>query len=133
MREILFRGKNGNDDWVYGDFRNTNGMFPHNAFIVQHSNDMYHPVKPKTVGQYTGMEDKNGNKIFEGDIVDASNEWWDAAGFAGHDSPILQVEWDKYTCGFALFSVYDSDCGVFIDANGCEVIGNIYDNPELLK
>jgi uncharacterized phage protein (TIGR01671 family) len=90
-------------------------------------------VYTDTVGQFTGLTDKNGKKIFEGDIVDAKEEWWFASGPAGHDTPILVVEWDDEFCGFAPFADYDCDCGVYINASGCEVIGNIYDNPELLK
>ena len=88
-------------------------------------------VDPETVGQYTGLIDKNMNKIFEGDIVDASHEWWNSDGYAGHYSPKILVVWEQNECGFAPFSTYDTDCGVFINASGCEIIGNIYDNPEI--
>lgn len=62
-----------------------------------------------------------------------SEEWWDACGPAGHDSPIINVEWIDELTGFDPFANYDCDCGVYIDASECEVIGNIFDNPELLK
>lgn len=54
-------------------------------------------------------------------------------GPAGHDSPIINVEWIDELTGFDPFANYDCDCGVYIDASECEVIGNIFDNPELLK
>ena len=90
-------------------------------------------VDSDTVCRYTGKKDKNGVDIFENDIIDASDEEWYAAGPAGHDSPIILVEWSDYYCGFDPFSNYDCDCGVYIDANGCKVIGNIFDNPKLIE
>jgi uncharacterized phage protein (TIGR01671 family) len=131
MREILFRGKVKNtNEWQYGDLRHWT-----KKSVGIHHQELHTTLRviPETVGQYTGLKDKNGKKIFEGDIVDASNEWWDACGSAGHDSPIIKVEWSEEHCGFDPFANYDSDCGVYINASGCEVIGNIHDNPELLK
>lgn len=142
MREILFRGKRiDNGEWVEGDLRQDRDFLY--TFIdgwdycVGETGLEREPfideVIPETVGQYTGLTDKNGVKIFEGDIVDASSEWWDACGSAGHDSPIIIVEWDEGVCGFAPFAIYDCDCDVYINADGCEVIGNIHDNPELVE
>lgn len=143
MREILFRGKAANreegrayrtnyknGDWVYGlltDSENYCGF----AEMTNIDGVSGIEVDKETVCQFTGLLDKNGNKIFEGDIIDASSEWWYAAGYAGHDSPIILVQWNDRECGFAPFSTYDSDCGVDIRASRCEVIGNIYDNPEI--
>ena len=143
MREILFRGKRiDNDEWVYGSFcmdalEQKNGLCGLDGFIRLYDfgegkMQMYE-VDSETIGQFTGLTDKNGKRIFEGDIVDASAEWWDACGPAGHDSPTIPVEWSKDNCGFDPFANYDCDCGVYIDANNCEVIGNIHDNPELLE
>jgi uncharacterized phage protein (TIGR01671 family) len=138
MREILFRGKRIRyDEWVEGNGlvcqREVTGrdfipVFDKDRNII----DMFE-VDPSTVGQFTGLLDKNGKKIFEGDIIDASNEWWSAAGPAGHDSPIIAVEFSKYHCGFDPFADYDCDCDVYIKAKGCEIIGNIHDNPEILE
>lgn len=133
MREILFRGKRvGAGEWAEGD------LHKNIEFTKAHIHPTGEKVRsvdviPETVGQYTGLKDKNGVKIFEGDIVDASDEWWYACGPAGHDSPILQVEYDADVCGFAPFAIYDCDCGVYIDARRCDVIGNIHDNPKLLE
>ena len=131
MREILFRGKTQQHTrWIYGDLNHY--MCDDGVFIAENGHSM-HRVLKDTVGQYTGLTDKNGKKIFEGDIVDMTGQWWNAAGPAGHESPITKVDWDDEICGFAPFANYDCDCGVYIEASGCKIIGNIHDNPELLK
>lgn len=135
MREILFRGKRiDNGEWVEGYFVNLWLMhYQKHQPIITDNNAVSYDVDPSTVGQYTGLTDKSGKKIFEGDIVDASNEWWYASGPAGHDSPVILVEWENDLCGFEPFANYDCDCGVYINAKNCEVLGNIHDNPKLLK
>lgn len=134
MNKNLYRGKSINDGtWYEGSllvFTNTGRT----KILKWNNADLDFDqieVDPETVGQYTGFNDKNDKKIFEGDIINASNEWWDAAGYAGHNSPIILVQWNQGECRFSPFSTYDSDCGVSIDANNCEVIGNIYDNSEI--
>ena len=142
MREILFRGKMDNGEWVYGSFcmdalEQFNGLCGVDGFIRLYDKAkgkmQTYEVDRESVGQYTGLKDKNGKRIWEGDIIDASAEWWDASGPAGHSSPIIPVEWCEYYCGFDPFANYDCDCGVFIYANNCIVIGNVHDNPELLE
>lgn len=128
MREILFRGKLTDDSkWVYGCLLDKiYGAVP--AIMSEQSVDdafnlefEYNHVKEKTVGQYTGMKDKNGKQIFEGDILKFSDcgiypVWWDA---------------DFFTFGSCWFS--DFDPLYKYDRNKIEVIGNIHDNPELLE
>lgn len=135
MREILFRGKRiDNGEWVEGYFVNLWLIhYQKHQPIITDNNAVSYDVDPSTVGQYTGLTDKKGKKIFEGDIVDASDEWWDASGTAGHDSHVILVEWSNDLCGFEPFTNYDYDYGVYISAKNCEVIGNIHDNPEFLK
>lgn len=84
------------------------------------------------IEQYTGVKDKNGEEIYEGDIV-RINGWWDAEGPAGYDKNLCVVEWDEEKTGFVPFNNYDCDCGVYHHAEDCEVIGNIHKNPELVK
>ena len=122
MREILFRGKRvDNSKWMKGDLIGV----PSHPHIENNVPDL-RAVIPETVGQYTGITDKNGVKIFEGDIV-----VWDynEADFDGstHSTPEL-VRWDKDCCGF----IVNDDGEGTIDEN-CRVIGNIHDNSELLK
>lgn len=127
MRDIEFRGKQtDNGEWVYGvptkDGRGemvmVENIFECEEYNCRGANCLY--VDENTVGQYTGLKDKNGTKIFEGDIV----------LLKGYDEP-YQVVFDE-----SCFQVYgNSICYVmdnFYD-HDIEVIGNIYDNPELLE
>lgn len=126
MRDIEFRGKQtDNGEWVYGvptkDGRGemvmVENIFECEEYNCRGANCLY--VDENTVGQYTGLKDKNGTKIFEGDIV----------LLKGYDEP-YQVVFDE-----SCFQVYsDSVCYTmdnFYDYE-IEVIGNIYDNSELL-
>lgn len=122
MRDIEFRGKRtDNGEWVHGYVCRYGWTGKENTYIVpDYASALYSlEVDPKTVGQYTGLKDKNGTKIFEGDIV----------MLRGDEEP-YQVVFDE-----SCFQIYDSSvCYVmdnFYDYE-MEVIGNIYDNPELL-
>lgn len=148
MREILFRGfhpdENGkekvlinyewkNGFWVYGDL---NKEYEDSFFITTWFGDYddiesYYIFK-ETIGQCIGFKDKNRKKIFEGDIVDLSNcrqlpFIYDEIG------KISVVEWKKYYAGFYPFCNYDSDCGTSVCSEEVKVIGNIFDNPDIVK
>lgn len=123
MRDIEFRGKRtDNGEWVYGyvaeaTIAGANGG--RTETVIYPEPEWLWIVDSSTVGQYIGLKDKNGTKIFEGDIV----------LLKGDEDP-YQVVFDE-----SCFQVYsDSVCYVmdnFYDYE-IEVIGNIYDNPELL-
>ena len=118
MREILFRGKRkDNGKWVYG----CSTQSANNFCISINTEDgcMFAYVKPETVGQYTGLTDKNGKRIFEGDIVKYINSSPCKIDYI--DSQFVMM-WKKFYRNFE--RVYDDEI---------EVIGNIYDNPELLE
>lgn len=145
MKEIVFRGRKKSGEWVYGDLIQLHEEAPYWYILPEGiSSEMYEDepypfrqndvmcsvalakVIPKTIGQFTGLTDKNGKKIFEGDIV---------TGRFLHSLPINSVIsfrngafgllWDRG--GAETFDAFTSLCNIEY-----EVIGNIHDNPELL-
>ena len=126
MREILFRGKRtDNGEWVEGLVARYNPKFDC-ANIVDGFESLV-PVKTETVGQYTGLTDENGQKIFEGDIVKGDREYFT------YTHPYGRVIYDGGQFLIAFDDVLeDIECfGAW--ANAVEIIGNIHDNPELVE
>ena len=134
MREILFRGKRlDTGEWIYGDLVNANEMrtgarrieiwVPQPDGECDPENLEYGVVDPDTVGQYTGLLDKNGIKVFEGDVLDGlyGKMLVSFGEIIGGD---IGFSWRPVTYGH-----YESMSG-FIDEY--EVIGNIYDDKGLL-
>ena len=144
MREILFRGKQtDNGEWIegaYSPFHLNFGEREEKPHIIIISDDedidgLWCEVIPETVGQYTGLTDKNGVRIFEGDIlkstikiIDCDDEEFSISPYDREDIGI--VEWRKD--GFMIVHKSGTWARCFY---GCEnyVIGNIHDNPELLQ
>ena len=132
MRNILFRGKSlENNKWIYGtvEFHLVDGdltRIKKDAFITYDSMDKIgkvyrdrYEVNPDTVGQFTGSTDKNGAKIFEGDIVKQGDE-------------IGTVRYEGNYCTFAVILNRNTDLFQHIEY-GCEILGNMLDNPEMLS
>ncbi len=119
MREILFRGKRkDNGEWICGDLVHWWGRHNTKPDIQIYNNVQRFNVIPETIGQYTGLTDKNGKKIFEGDIVNFDGILYHIV-FVSGCFRICKNNQFSYT----LHNLYPS----------LEVIGNIHDNPELLK
>lgn len=119
MREILFRGKRvDNGEWIYGDLKQNGATFGKRCFITQWLKPLIEVV-PETVGQYTGLTDENGTKIFEGDIVNLLY-----SDFYGQDR-CGKFVYDDMTNTDIIFRIETS--------HAIEFIGNIHDNPELLE
>lgn len=133
MREILFRGKNKVDgEWPIGSL--THDTKYGNCFIeVCVHQGICEEVIPETVGQYTGLCDKNGKKIFEGDIVQYELHGIRNRAVIKYGAP----KEDSFCYGWYLDDNNGNTafllCKNWIKNYNCQVIGNIHDNPELLK
>lgn len=130
MREILFRGKTSNNIWIYGNLN----YYPdiNRTFIRKNDkklcpsmqSSLEEEVSKKTVGQYTGLADKNGTKIFEGDIVDLKTTTYHFKN--------CRI---KYQVCYARYCAIDNHGYEYPMDNTFEyeVVGNVWDNPELME
>lgn len=132
MREILFRGKRVIDgEWVYGNYGFNDTVTAEKHYIFQNKAWEFF-VDPATVGQFTGLTDKNGVKIFEGDILG------------------IRIADRQYIEGVVKYGVFNCTCchGVYgwyvegqnttgdirvVEDGLLEIIGNVHDNPELME
>jgi len=146
-REILFRGKNPDiNRWLYGDLYRTGGRI-----YINEEEDVYGlthracgDVDPKTVGQFIGLFDKRGTKVFEGDIVRINTHFWHLVsddfeyrydGEKGH--ALYVVKWDSQYCKFFMalekYTKEEPRAKILTVHSHYTVVGNIHDNHELLK
>ena len=128
MREIKFRGKDFlKREWRYGYLHLPNGG--DNLMIQVNKYDSF-GVIPETIGQYTGLRDKNGKEIYEGDII---------CSYDSENKPIIHfIHWHNLNaCYGATMPQYPCICSIvtqdWIEEYDKEIIGNIHDNPELIK
>lgn len=165
MREILFRGKDYNGEWAYGYLihaseenqdKNDEGHFYHGYYILKDGfTAKYHTMsqifREETIGQYTGLKDKNGTKIFEKDIVKFKvldphiSMKVDIENINLLEESIAKIDFqEKYCVG--IVSYEDGKFIVSYQNDGielynelknldtiCEVVGNTYDSKEIVK
>lgn len=151
--KYLFRGKEKDSGkWIYGDLRHiSDGHGGYILCIVDNTNGRNNDVtgievSPNTVGQYTGMTDKNSTKIFEGDIIESVSRLVNSVGTptGGTDISRYIIEWGEHKWVKKIFfcnrgdywkknNVLPKDLYPYTTSRYCEVIGNIYDNSELLN
>lgn len=146
MREILFRGKRvDNGEWVYGylhqdTISSSNGTYL--ALVISEHTDVlfggvWYEVIPETVGQYTGLTDKNDTKIFDGDIVTAPyldpifSSPWNKGNptentVVKYDNGMFYIEYIESKRKITLFGLLDGE-------KEAKIIGNIHDNPALIE
>lgn len=129
MRTIKFRGKSiDGKEWLYGDL--VSSADKKRFAILVNDKESYDEceVAPKTVGQFTGLYDCDGKEIYEGDILKWSNgkmyvvRFWQGMFYAS----VKECN-EGILGGFPLHALTEHEDGK------CEIVGNIYDNPELLK
>lgn len=135
MREILFRGKRlDNGEWVEGTYLHLNvgkDYICPGAVWIGTLQPCKYDVDPSTVGQYTGLKDMNGKRIFEGDIVQYEERlFYSGNVLVAH--PVMFEEGGFCVRYYFLSNWLRNGFGGNIKLEGIEVIGNIHDNPELL-
>ena len=132
MREILFRGKQEykNKEWVFGNLHCEYGETDKNGqrkidYRILGMRGECDYVLSETVGQFTGLTDKNGKRIFEGDI--AKNEYED------RNYQYFKIFYNEKTLRWEVMNKYGMRGNLHNVIGNMEVIGNIHDNPELLE
>lgn len=132
MRTIKFRGqKTTNEIWVYGSLVYSNELDA--AIYYQVGNGSVKQmewvyVNPDTIGQFTGLYDKNGTPIFEGDVV----EWFEPWDGLNHRAVVRYID---ERCQFMPTAIVNGEEHQYTHElfNNCCVVGNVYDNPDMAK
>lgn len=130
MRTIKFRGKSiDSNEWLYGDLVRSSDM--ERCAILVNDRESYDEceVNPCSIGQFTGLCDSSGKEIYEGDIL----------RFGNLPSVVCEVKWNERITAFCIRFYFECNLGArtlgewVICERSVEIIGNVHDNPELLK
>ncbi len=131
MREVKFRcWHKGLNKWVYGFLtRNKNGVY-----FIENADSSYGIADDESVGQYTGLKDKHGMEIYEGDIVEYND--FNSLRTGGHAEDKIIVGKVAFSCG--MWMVEAKNCGHdlyegLVNDEELEIIGNVYEHQELLE
>lgn len=126
MRQIIFRGKRlDNGEWIYGDLQLGDGDHIPMIGVVRGGHDPnYYQVEEATIGQFTGLRDKDSRPIYEGDIVMQR-------GYSGVKPMVVRFEQGAFIVGWHGGS--STQTRPMLIQKRCEVIGNIIDTPDLLN
>ena len=125
MREIKFRGKNRDGQFVFGDLLNFDTS---TAIFTKSGNTSIFEVIPATVGQYTGLRDKNGVEVYEGDILSRNNAQFPMRGPVEYENgSFFFYDEELGFCWYPLHGIAKQGTGTL---NDLEVIGNIHDTKE---
>jgi uncharacterized phage protein (TIGR01671 family) len=133
MREILFRGKTAGGKWVHGSLVHRTQFYgdPCDDYLILVDGEFHcdyydaDEVITETIGQFTGLFDKNGKKIFEGDII--KNE------YEVGKNQYFRITYNEDSMRWSVMNKYRMQGHLCHVLGSMEVIGNIYDNPELLE
>ena len=139
MRDILFRGKNvNNGEWVYGNLYIGDDKNKHLILAGRENYRISHEVIPETIGQFTGLMDRNGEHIFEGDVIRAhyNNNFDYIESVVFHNGMFCGLYTPNYK--FRRYTVLaDGEVNLPFYTEWymkwCEVVGNVHDNPRLIK
>lgn len=126
--EILFRGRDmKTGEWLYGNLITDDANINDSQCFIRQIAPFdtlieYRRVVPETVGQFSGLKDCNGNRIYEGDILQDPN-----------DATLLKVEWNEDKAGFYAYEIDGCWCYGANEMVCFNVVGNKWDDPELLR